>query len=103
MTGGEVASLIFGSIACSVTVGTVFWRSVILKLNGEVLLLRHDLEKKDLQIGNLQDVQTLMQKGLEEKFGHFSTRTRGEVAELDKRLRQTEHYLSKTTDFEPRN
>jgi hypothetical protein len=99
----QVAALIFGAIACSVTVGTVVWKIVILKLNSEVLLLRHDLEKKDLQIENLQDVQQLSHNGLLEKFGHFSTRTRGEVAELDKRLKQVEHFLSKTTEFEPRN
>jgi hypothetical protein len=103
MSTPEVAGFIFGSVACSITVGTVLWRAVTLKLNGEVLLLRHDLEKKDLQIANLQDVQILMQKGLEEKFGHFSIRTRAEVAELDKRARQIENFLSKTTDFEPRN
>jgi hypothetical protein len=98
-----IAGFLFGAIACSLSVGTVLWRAITLKLNGEVLLLQHNLEKKDLQISNLQDVQTLMQKGLEEKFGHFSTRTRAEVLELDKRVRQIENFLSKGTDFEPRN
>jgi hypothetical protein len=102
MSSNEVAGFIFGTIACSVTVGTVLWRAVTLKLNGEVLLLRHDLEKKDLQISNLQDVQTLSHKGLDEKFGHFSTRTRAEVKELDGRTRQIENFLSKKSNFEPR-
>jgi hypothetical protein len=99
----DVAGFIFGAIACSLSVGTVLWRAITLKLNGEVLLLQHNLEKKDLQISNLQDVQTLMQKGLEEKFGHFSTRSRAETSELDKRVRQVENFLSKGTNFEPRN
>jgi hypothetical protein len=102
MTSNEIAALIFGTIACSVTVGTVLWRAVTLKLNGEVLLLRHDLERKDLQIENLQNVQALGFKGLDEKFGHFSTRSRAEVKELDARTRQIENFLSKKSNFEPR-
>jgi hypothetical protein len=102
MTSNEIAGLIFGSVACSVTVGTVIWRIITLKLNSEVLLLKHNLERKDLQISNLQDVQTLSHKGLEEKFGHFSTRTRAEVKELDGRTRQIENFLSKNSKFEAR-
>lgn len=103
MKAHEIAGFIFGSVACSVTVGTVLWRIIILKLNAEVLLLQHNLEKKDLQIENLQNVQTLGHQGLIEKFGHFSSRSRAEVTELDKRMRQVENFLSKKAGFEPRN
>jgi hypothetical protein len=99
----QVAPLIFGSVGCSIAVGTVLWRILTLKINGEVLLLRHDLEKKDLQIENLQDVQKLSHNGLIEKFGHFSTRSRAEVTEIEKRVRTLENFLSKVSKFEPRS
>lgn len=83
--------------------GAVLWRAITLKLNGEVLLLRHDLEKKDIQISNLQDVQVLSQRGLEERFEHVTIRLKNESASLEKRLRQVEHFLAKTTEFEPRD
>lgn len=99
----DTASLIFGTTAFSISVGTVLWRVIMLRLNSEVLALQHNLEIKDLQIENLQDVQTLLQKGLEEKFEHFASRMKGENLEIDKRLRQIENYLSKKTEFEPRD
>lgn len=98
----EIAAFIFGAVACSIGVGTVLWRVITLKLSAEILLLRHDLEKKDLQIANLQDVQVLSHHGLEEKFEHFSGRIKSETSEASKHLRQIEHFLSKTTAYEPR-
>lgn len=99
----DLSSFIFGAIGCSVTVGTVLWRVITLKVSSELLLLRHDLEKKDLQIANLQDVQTLLQNGIKEKFEHFSNRVKDENSKLDKRVKHTEYFLSKTTEFEPRD
>lgn len=99
----NVANLIFGSTAFSIAVGTILWRVIVLRLNSEVLALQHNLELKDLQIENLQDVQTLLQKGLEEKFEHFAARMKGENLEIDKRLRQIENYLSKNTTFDLRD
>ncbi len=98
----DLFAFIFGAIGCSVTVGTILWRVLLLKLNSEVLLLRHDLERKDFQIASLQDVQTLSHNGLQEKFGHYSSRARTEIAEIAKHVRQIEHFLAKTSEYEPR-
>lgn len=99
----DTANLIFGTTAFSVSVGTILWRVIMLRLNSEVLDLQHNLQLKDIQIENLQNVQTLLQNGLEEKFNHFAARMKGENLELDKRTRQVENYLSKNTEFEPRD
>lgn len=98
----ETINLIFGFIACSISVGLIIWRAIILRLNAEMLLLQKKLEIKDLQIENLQDVQTLLSKGLEEKFEHFAVRTKLENAESKRLLGQVIHFLAKTTQFEPR-
>lgn len=98
----EISSFIFGVVACSFTMGTIVWRVLLLKIDKEIISLRNDLSHKDLQISNLQDVQTLIHRGLEEKFEHFSTRTRLEVAEVSKQVRYIDHFLVKTTVYETR-
>lgn len=98
----DLTSFIFGAIGCSIPVGTVLWRIISLKLDSEVRLMQHSLEKKDLQIESLQNIQILSQKGLEEKFEHYSTRVKGEIADLAKHIRQVDHFLAKTTAYEPR-
>lgn len=99
----SIANLIFGSTAFTIAVGTIIWRVIMLRLDSEIVALKHDLNLKDLQIENLQNVQTLLQRGLEEKFEHFAARMKGENLELDKRLRQIENYLSKNTTFDLRD
>lgn len=98
----ETVNLIFGFIACSISVGLIVWRAIILRMNTEILLLQKNLEIKDVQIGNLQDVQTLLSRGLEEKFEHFATRTKLENAESKRLINQVIHFLTKTTPFEQR-
>ncbi|MBW4514167.1 MAG: hypothetical protein KME11_03070 [Timaviella obliquedivisa GSE-PSE-MK23-08B] len=98
----DITGFIFGAIGCSVTVGTILWRVILIKVNSEMLLLRHDLEKKDLQISNLQDVQSLSHNGFKEKFSHFSERIRTEVVSIEKQVKHIDHYLSKTTSYETR-
>lgn len=99
----DAINLFFGFIACSISVGVVLWRVIVLKLNTEILLLQKNLELKDLQIENLQDMQTLLSRGLEERIEHFSARTKLENAESRRLLNQVIHFLAKTSDFEPRD
>lgn len=98
----EKINLVFGFIACSISVGLIVWRAIILRLNTEILSLQHKLEIKDIQIENLQDVQTLLSKGLEEKFEHFAGRIKLENLESKRSLGQVVHFLTKTTEFEIR-
>lgn len=93
----------FAAIACTISIGTILWRVLVLKINGEVLLLRHSLEKKDMEIEKMQDVHVLTWKGLEEKFGHFAARVKADQVEVKKNVSQIEHFLSKTTDYQPRD
>lgn len=98
----DLAGFTFGAVACAATLGTIIWRVISLKLASEILLLRHDLEKKDLQISNLQDVQVMLQNGSKEKFEHLLSRVKDDNLKIDKRLKHTENFLSKNTEFEVR-
>ncbi len=91
----------------SFCIGTisVVWRAsnavsrMKCELRDAINRVETDLTIKDLKLQNLQDVQVLSVNGFREKIEHFVSRTRGEIAENNKRLEDLESFLTKTTDF----
>jgi uncharacterized protein YoxC len=65
-----------------------------------VINVRHDLDLKSAKLDHLDDTVILGINGLREKFEHFSTRSRTEVNELNRRLQDVEEFLAKKTEFE---
>jgi hypothetical protein len=61
--------------------------------------VRHNLEKQDIRLENLNNLQQAGFTGFKERIEHFTVRTRGEAGEIDKRLDDVEGFLTKTTDF----
>ena len=61
--------------------------------------MRHNLEKQDIRLENLNDLHEAGFNGFKERIEHFTNRTRGEIGELNKRLEDVESYLTKSTDF----
>ncbi len=91
----------------SFCVGTIaaVWRasSAVAKMQCElrdaINRVETDLTIKDLKLQNLQEVQVLSLNGFRKKIEHFIARTRGEIADHDRRLDDLEAFLTKTTDF----
>lgn len=74
----------------------------VWRISDAVAGMRHNLEKQDIRLENLNDVQALSFNGFKEKIEHFITRSRNESKELDDRLKSVENFLTKTTEFEKR-
>jgi hypothetical protein len=76
--------------------------ATIWKVSAAYAAMKHELELKDKEIEAFLDKQELIINGLQEKFGHFSNRFRGEVEAVSGRVSQLEDFLTKTTDYERR-
>lgn len=75
----------------------------VWRMSSSVSDMRHNLEKQDIRLENLNDVQSLAFNGFREKIEHSVTRLRSELSELDQRLESTEGFLTKNTAFQKRS
>lgn len=89
-----------------ITIITVVWKlsSSVSNMKADlkelVINVKHDLDLKGSKLEHLDDNLVLSFNGLREKFEHFSTRSRTEVNELNRRLQDVEEFLAKKTEFE---
>jgi hypothetical protein len=74
----------------------------VWRISQAVSAMRHNLEKQDLRLEGLSDRQVLAFNGYKEKIEHFINRTRSELKDIDVRLQDAEHFLTKTTEFTKR-
>ena len=74
----------------------------VWKISSAVSEMRYGLEKQDMRLESMNDVQTLAFNGFREKIEHFVTRSRGESREFSQRLESVENFLVKSTEFEKR-
>lgn len=71
-------------------------------LKSQIVAANHERSLNDVRLEHLQQSLTLGFNGMREKFEHFSSRSRMEMNELDKRLACIENFLAKSTEFEKR-
>lgn len=94
----------FETIGFAITVisfcGSVLFQ--VWKVSSSVSDMKHGLEKQDIRLENLNDVQALAFNGFRERIDHAITRVRSEVQTLDNRTEGIENFLVKTTAFEKR-
>jgi prefoldin subunit 5 len=100
---------VLGYMTALITIITALWRAfdsiarMREKVGDSIQELNHQIEKLRISEQSDREWAELSIRGTIEKLEHFSTRTRGELKELDTRMDDVEGFLQKTTAFERRH
>lgn len=100
--------VVLGYVTAFITILTALWRAfdsiarMREKVGDSIQDLAHEIEKLRINEQSDREWAELSIRGTIEKLEHFSTRTKGEIKDLDTRMDNVEGFLQKTTTFERR-
>jgi len=99
---------LLGYVTSVITILAALWKSFDAiarmreRIGDSIQELNHEIDKLKISEQANREWAELSVRGTVEKIEHFSTRTGGEIENLNKRMDNVEGFLQKTTSFERR-